>query len=134
MITVKPSNPTSDDNVELLFTYAGCPLSVVQHQFGTEFRLVFDDSGACDFSPPPYFEHTWDVGHIPGGKYSATFYTSYLGGPQSLIYSQDFIVSPYPSPIPTVSGAVLSFLALALVIAACIRIKQHRLHSASDVL
>ncbi len=80
MITISPISPNSDNEVSLTFGSGGCPDSVVETTSGHEFTLSIEFSPTdCNFSPPPYFEHTWNVGRLSSGDYSVTFRSGVTG-------------------------------------------------------
>jgi hypothetical protein len=120
MITISPSNPNWDNEVNLTFASAGCPDSVVENISGNVFTLSVEFSPGCDFSPPPYFEHTWNVGRLASGDYSVTFRSGVTGQGFNQEEQASFTVSegvlPFPNPVPTMPTLSISILVVTLLL------------------
>lgn len=120
MITINPGDPSTDDGVEIEFITAGCPTSITRNTTSSGYHLIIGPNGPCDFLLPG-FQHSWNIGRIPPGNYSATFTQSTSEG--LAFESVDFTVSvgvlPFASsttPVPTLSAPILPLLILSLVL------------------
>lgn len=115
LITINPTNPTSDDNVELVFTLTGCVEQINQVQADTTYELNVIFQGPC-FATPPSFNYSWNIGRLGPGSYTAS-----LNIGSNVAETHTFAVLqgvlPFPSSIPSVgfSGLVLLALAIGLI-------------------
>ena len=123
MITIKPENPSSDDNVEFEFSVPCSSFGEMSKKvIGSQFVLNVDVPTPCPIvsTPPGPFPVFWSVGRLESGDYQVVFSQSWVTGSATEISSQTFFVSqgelPFPEPAIPSTGVVGAFvLAIALV-------------------
>jgi len=117
MITVNPSNPTSDNSIEFVFTGAatckGVSTTIEGHHF--IFELVPADPPVPCLSAPIPYETEWPIGRLRAGEYQVTQKDTGV-----VLASVEFSVAqgdlPFPTPpIPTMGFVGVALLALALL-------------------
>ena len=118
MITIKPENPTSDDNVEFEFLVHGCGFHeppkydhTSQFIFEADFVMV-----PCIVMMPP-FPHNWSVGRLKAGEYEVIL-TQNNFEPVHQVFSVSEGILPFPEPaIPSIGfvGAIILAVGLAWI-------------------
>tara|TARA_Y100001933_G_scaffold116503_1_gene116548 strand:- start:124 stop:519 length:396 start_codon:yes stop_codon:yes gene_type:complete len=127
MITIQPSNPTSDTSVAFVFT-GGSPCPVPSQTIdGSEFifEVQDDDQGPCLGTPIPY-EFTWNAGTLDAGAYQVTHID-----PRMPTETLSFIVvegtQPSSETIPAMGlGSTIILAALISVVAARVLQRNRR--------
>jgi len=116
MITIQPSNPTSDDQIvfELSGGTFGCS-EISKHIIGSHFFYEASNTeGPCLGAPVP-FEDSWNVGRLEAGAYQITYIDAAFGEEtEAFAVLQGEL--PFPTP-PIPSMGFLSTVVLAMVIA-----------------
>jgi hypothetical protein len=115
-ITIDPSNPSSDDSVQIVFSVSDCVDSTNQEQLGTEFELTVNLSEVC-VATPPLFSHSWNVGRLTPGEYSATL-TASDGDAETQAFTVSQGTLPLPVSVPALGLSGLALLALAFAVIA----------------
>lgn len=126
-ITIHPSNPSSDDSVQLDFSASACVASTSRHRLGTEFEFTINLSEVC-VATPPVFSYSWNVGRLTPGEYTATLSFS-DGNAESQAFSVSQGTLPLPLSVPSLGVSGLVLLALVVAVLANKSLQRTREHA-----